>query len=79
MRRLKRRSMASVKDKPNYASDFCKPLVRACFFGAPHQNDGDRRCQAALNGVHSGMIRGRRVEYALRAREIRKNVQDAAS
>ncbi len=72
MRRLKRRSMASVKRKPNYASDFCKPLARACFFGAPHQNDGGRRCQAAPNGVHPRIILRRRVECELSAGEIRK-------
>ena len=30
--RLKRRSMAQVKGEPNCASDFSKPLARACFF-----------------------------------------------
>jgi len=59
--------MGSVKGKPNYDFDFSKRLARACFFGAPHQNDGDRRCQAAPNGVHTALILRRRVEYALRA------------
>jgi len=47
--RLKRRSMAGVKGRPNCACDFCKSLARACFFGAPQQNDDSRRCHAAPN------------------------------
>ena len=37
------------------------------FFGVPDQNDGGRRCHAAPNGVHSGMIFRRRAACALRA------------